>query len=89
MFLRRALSEECRKDLGNKDENLSEQQVYILPYTSPDNPQTLLINKINTFCSSPFSKAREIGKKHVKLQHRGINETTSSYLVIISIIKET
>ena len=32
--------------MGNKDENLSEQQVYILPYTPPDNPQTLLINKI-------------------------------------------
>ena len=67
--------------MQKKDKNLSELQVYvlyILPCTSPGNPQTLLINEINDFCSQ-FSKAREIRKKYVKLQHRGINQRINNF----------
>ena len=67
--------------MQKKDKNLSELQVYILyilPCTSPGNPQKLLINEINDFCSQ-FSKAREIRKKYVKLQHRGINGRVSNF----------
>lgn len=48
-----------------KTELISANSKYIfLPI--PGNPQTLLINKINTF-SSQFSETRDIRKKHVKL----------------------
>eukprot|EP00069_Balaena_mysticetus_P016871 bmy_10066T0 len=53
-----------RASLGSKDQGQLAEQ---LPATSP-------LRK----CEEAV--AREIGQKHVKLQHRGINERTSNYL---------